>query len=299
MELIDPGNRWTRPLVLIAAAVLIAFILRAPQPSVSAPPSALGEMTRPVPLQGQFQRQAAPAVPPPQAKAEPLAGYQVVMAADQIALYTSDGSYTPEQVQTLAPPMLEALSYVSTRTGMQLSAPVSIVFDRRDNCGLDGAAYTQKRIIMLYACSDMPIRRAINILAHEFVHQLAHDHYGAAHLQADLVLSEGLATWGAGKYWLGGEPDFRSFVQRNYAAALLPLDSDYRAIGTLDAMNRLYYQWGSLVDFTLATHGRDAFDKLYISGRGMNPNTADYTGVLGTDLLGLQREWQAWLSRQP
>lgn len=299
MELIDSGNRWTRPLVLIAAAVLIASILRAPQRSVTAPPDALRVIDRPAALQGQFQPQAAPVAAPVHAVAEPLAGHHVVMVVNQVALYTSDGAYTPEQVQNLSAPLLEALAYVSTRTGMQLTAPVSIVFDRRDQCGLDGAAYTQKRIIMLYACSDMPVRRAINIMAHEFVHQLAHDHYGAAHLQADLVLSEGLATWGAGKYWLGGEPDFRSFVQRNYAPALLPLDSDYRAIGTIDAMNRLYYQWGSLVDFMLATHGRDAFDKLYTSGRGMHPNTADYAGVLGTDLIGLQPQWQAWLSQQP
>lgn len=298
MELIDSGNRWIRPLVLIAAVMLIASILRAPQPSMTAPPDALRELGAPAPLQGQFQAQSAPQAVPQGWEAAPIDGRPVVVVADQLALYTSDGAYTPEQVQALAGPLLEALSYVGTRTNMRLAAPVSIIFDRRAQCGLDGAAYTEKRIIILYACPDMPARRTINILAHEFVHQLAHDHYGAAHLQADIVLSEGLATWGAGKYWLGAEPDFRSFVQHNYAAALLPLDSDYRAIGTIDAMNRLYYQWASLVDFMLVTHGRETFDKLYVSGRGMAPNTADYGGVLGTDLLGLQPAWQAWLSQQ-
>jgi hypothetical protein len=179
---------------------------------------------------------------------------------------------------------------------MQLSAPVAVIFDRRDTCGLDGAAYTQKRIIYLYTCSNTPAQRAINILAHEFVHQLAHDHYGAAHLQADMILSEGLATWGAGKYWLGDEPDFRAFVQRHYAASLLPLDSDYRAIGTIDAMNRLYYQWASVIDFVIEKHGRTGFDQLYSSGRGMSPNTADYNGVLGMNIEAIQPRWQAWLA---
>ncbi len=299
MELIEPGQRWAKPLVLIVAVVLIAWLLRAPQPPLTAPPAALRELGGPAPLQGQFEAQAAPKVPAVRGEQAPLAGYHAVVVADQLALYTREGSYTPEQVQALVAPLGEALAYVSTRTNMQLAASVTIVFDHRAHCGLDGAAYTQKRVIMLYACPDLPPRRAVNILAHEFVHQLAYDHYGAPHLQADLILSEGLATWGAGKYWLGSEPDFRSFVQHNYATALLPLDSDYQAIGTIDAMNRLYYQWASLVDFVLETHGRDAFDQLYRSGRGMAPNTADYAGVLGTDLPGLQPEWQAWLNNQP
>jgi hypothetical protein len=179
---------------------------------------------------------------------------------------------------------------------MTLSAPVAVIFDRRDNCGLDGAAYTQKRVIFLYTCPTIPAQRAINILAHEFVHQMAHDHYGEAHLQADLILSEGLATWGAGKYWLGGEANYRAFVQRHYASGLLPLNSDYRAIGTIDAMNRLYYQWASLVDFVIEKHGRDTFDQLYRSGQGMSPNTADYNGTLGMDIEALQLQWRAWLT---
>lgn len=299
MELIEPGKRWAKPIVVIVAVVLIAGLLRAPQPPLTAPPDALREPGAPAPLQGQFKAQVAPAVPPVRVEPAPLDGYQAVVVADQLALYTRAGSYTAEQVQALAAPIVEALAYVSTRTDMQLAAPVSVVFDHREHCGLDGAAYTQKRIIMLYACPELPPRRAVNIVAHELVHQLAHDHYGPPHLQADVILSEGLATWGAGKYWLGSESDFRSFVQHNYATALLPLDSDYRAIGTIDAMNRLYYQWASLVDFVLETRGRDVFDKLYRSGRGMAPNTADYGGVLGTDLVGLQPEWQVWLNNQP
>ncbi len=297
MELIESDNRWSRPLVLLLAVVLIAVILRSPQRAVTAPPQSLAQGEQPAGLQGQFQVQAAPAASSSAGQSLLLAGRRPVVTAGDLVIYTSSGSYSEEQARALAAPLREALDYVSNRTELQLSAPVSILFDRRATCGLDGAAYTQQRVIILYACADLPLRRAVNIVAHELVHQLAHDHYGAAHLQADLIMSEGFATWGAGKYWLGSEPDFRSFVQHNYASALLPLNSDYRKLGTIDAMNRLYYQWASLADFLIATHGRSAFDQLYRSGQGMAPNSADYSGVLGADLGQIEQQWQAWLGQ--
>jgi hypothetical protein len=297
MELTDLGPRWARPLA-IAAALLIMFVIMrsSPTPTYTAPPNALaGAPAPPLALQGEFV--AAPSAPPPVIAPQPMDGRIAVVEDGPLALYTTDGSYSSDQVRAMAEPLAEALRYVSERTAMQLSAPVSIIFDRRANCGFDGAAYTERRTIILYACPDMPARRSINILAHEFVHQLAYDRYGGAHMQADLVLSEGLATWGAGRYWLGNESDFRGFVRNNYAANLLPLGSHYRDYGTIDAMNRLYYQWASLVDFVITTRGRDTFDRLYASGRGMQPNTADYNRILGTDLAGLEGEWKEWLSQ--
>lgn len=296
MQLIETGNPWGRVLAIILAVLVIVLVMRSPsRPAIIAPADALGTSSGPLGLTGQFQARPEPSVAVAPA---PVDGRLAVASDGQLALYTTEGSYTPEQVRSLAQPLNEALSYVSERTGMKLSAPVNIIFDHRAGaCGLDGAAYTQKRTILLYACPDIPTRRAINILAHEFVHQLAHDHYGPAHMQADLILSEGLATWGAGKYWLGGESDFRGFVAHNYASNLLPLGSHYRDFGTLDAMNRLYYQWASLVDFLIATQGRENFDTLYKSGRGMEPNTADYQAVLGSDLAGVEQQWKEWLNR--
>lgn len=296
MHVSETDHRWTRPIAALVALLVIVWIMRTtPTPPSIAPPGALGGLQAPAPLQGQFAREAATAASPD--ATGPLAGRTPVVMVGQLALYSGDGSYSAEQLRALAEPLGDALGYVSARTEMQLSAPVAIVFDRRATCGLDGAAYTERRMIVLYACPDTPTNRAINILAHELVHQLAYDHYGPAHMQADLILSEGLATWGAGKYWLGGASDFRGFVQRHYAAQLLPLGTHYRDIGTIDAMNRLYYQWASYVDFVIATRGRATFDALYTSGRGMQPNTADYGGVLGTDLAGSEQQWKEWLGQ--
>ncbi len=283
--------RWTRAAALIALAVVIVFVLRAPQPGVVAPPDAVGPFDAPATLNDRFERESPPA------PAAPLQGRVPVATIDNLSLYTSPGSYSVDQIRAMAGPIHDALRYVEDRTALRLNAPVTIIFDRRESCGLDGAAYTERRVIMLYACPDLPAQRAINILAHEFVHQLAHDRYGPAHLQADLILSEGLATWGAGAYWLGGAPTFREFVRRNYGDNLLPVGAHYRDYGSIDAMNRLYYQWAALVEWTLESHGRDAFDRLYASGAGPTPATADYMGVLGGDLGAVEAAWREWLAR--
>jgi hypothetical protein len=291
MEWASETPRWTRPAAIVALLVLAIVMLRAPQPGIVAPPDAVSPFDAPVTLSEQFERQAAPLTP-----ASPLDGRESVATIENVSLYTSAGSYTAEQVRAMAGPIHDALRYVEDRTALRLSGPVSIIFDRRELCALDGAAYTERRVILLYACPDLPPQRAINILAHEFVHQLAHDRYGPAHLRADLILSEGLATWGAGSYWLGGAQTFREFVSHSYGDRLLPIGAHYRDYGSIDAMNRLYYQWASVVEWTLETHGRDAFDRLYASGSGPTPATADYMGVLGGDLGAVEAAWRAWLA---
>jgi hypothetical protein len=131
-------------------------------------------------------------------------------------------------------------------------------------------------------------------MAHEFGHQLEYDHYGPKHIDADQLLCEGLATWAAGTYWLGGHPDFRSYVREQRAASgLSPLAT---GVGPEDfaAMNRMYYQWASFVDFLIASYGRPQFDKLYVTGRSV-AGSADYAGIYGKDLSALEQEWQVWL----
>lgn len=291
MELARSRHRLIRLLASSAIAVVLGLaVWRAPanRPLI-APPDALD-------VQEPALRGEAIARPAATAAAKSALPEGATMAIGQLVLYTSAGSYSPDQLRTMAPQLAEALEYVEERTGMQLAEPVAVMFERRDSCGVDGAAYTERRTIVLYACADLPGRRAVNILAHEYVHQLAHDRFGEAHLRADLALSEGLATWGAGKYWLGEEAHFRGFVQRHYAGALLPLGSHYSDYGTIDAMNRLYYEWAALVEYIKQTHGGDVFERLYASGSGAHPNSADYAGVLGVDLAGLESEWQAWLT---
>ena len=183
---------------------------------------------------------------------------------------------------------------VVTRFGASPKGVINAYVGLESACGIHGIAYTDVRTVQVFTCRDLPVSRAVNILAHEFVHQLCHDYYGALHLKADLVLVEGMATWGAGAYWLGDAPDFRHFVrpwvERGEAIAL---HESYVGLPVSD-MNKLYYQWASFVEFLIDTYGRESFDRLYVSGAG-DPGSADYTGVYQKGLPELEQEWSAWI----
>ncbi len=213
----------------------------------------------------------------------------------QFDMIVDDGLYTDDR-QALADDLKQALDYVTKRFGSPPSSRFNAMVARDASCGLHGVAYTEERTVQVSSCNDIARPRAVAIMAHEFVHQLAQDRYGPAHLSADLMLAEGVATWGAGKYWLGSQPDFRSYVRGQRDSGIFyALATDYTGKG-IDAMNALYYQWASFVDFLIASYGREKFDHLYVTGHG-TPGSADYRGVYDKDLGALEQEWQAWLDQ--
>jgi hypothetical protein len=276
----------TRLMIIALASIAVLLLLRP-----SAPATKLVSRWRPQPMISQPDQPANHPNPPPVAA---ISG--VAMPVDQFDISVDDGLY-PDERQPLAAELQRALAYVTARFG---SGPTGgrfkAVLLRDDSCALHGIAYTDVRSVQVYSCPNIARGRAIAILAHELVHQLEQDRYGPAHLNADLILSEGMATWGAGEYWLGGQPDFRTYVREQRKGGLFyPLATNYSGLG-IAAMNALYYQWASFVDFLISTYGREKFDRLYVSGHGA-PGSADYTGVYGKGLEVLEREWQTWLDQ--
>jgi hypothetical protein len=214
---------------------------------------------------------------------------------DPFTLIVDDGLYDGQQ-DVLAADLKQALDYVTKRFGSLPTSHFNAVVAREDSCNLHGVAHTEERTVQVSTCNDISRLRAVAIMAHEFAHQLAQDRYGPAHLSADLILAEGVATWGAGEYWLSGQPDFRSFVRgQRDSGVFYPLATDYTGMG-IGAMNALYYQWASFVDFLITTYGREKFDQVYVAGQGA-PGSADYRGVYGRELDVLEQEWQAWLDQ--
>lgn len=272
-----------RTLLLITlVSLLVLVFLREPpssKPLISQwrPPEMMTRADQPI--SGMARE-----VPAPQA---PVSGL--------IDLRLDPGLYTADQ-PALQAELQAALQTVSQRFGSQPVAPIITVIRADPECGIHGLADTNQRTVYAFSCPQIPRRRAVNIMAHEFVHQLAHDRYGAAHLNADLILLEGVATWGAGGYWLGNYPTFRQFVHdQRQAGAILPLATDYRGL-SVSAMNTLYYQWGSFVEFLIERYGRERFDQAYASGNS-TPGSADYRGVYGKELTSLEQEWLSWLDQ--
>jgi hypothetical protein len=228
------------------------------------------------------------------APAVPLSGSYNPHGGQGLLVSSAGGLFDDYEQARLNADLERALAYVVARFGSAPNGLISAYLGLEPTCGLHGIAYTDLRTVQVFTCRDLPTSRAISIAAHEFVHQLCHDRYGAAHLSADLVLMEGVATWGAGAYWLGEAPNFRAFVRPWLMQGQeLPLGISYVGRPISD-MNKLYYQWASFVEFLIERDGRERFDALYISGTSA-PGSADYLGVYGRDFAALEAEWRAWV----
>ncbi|HMQ29300.1 MAG TPA: hypothetical protein PKD53_01180 [Chloroflexaceae bacterium] len=276
------------PIALASLLVLLAwrFSWGQPPPARFTPPGALQHLTtaeRPVP----------PGAPTP--TPVPLTG-SYAPPAEGMQLVVAEGLLDELERARLAADLERALAYVVERFGTSPAGEINTYVGLEPTCGLHGIAYTEVRTVQVFTCRDLPIGRAINIMAHEYVHQLSHDRYGEPHMRADLVLLEGIATWGAGAYWLGGAPDFRSFVRPWLdRGENIPLHESYVGLPVSD-MNKLYYQWGSFVEFLIEVYGREKLDQVYLTGQNY-PASADYLGVYGKRFDELEAEWHAWVLR--
>jgi hypothetical protein len=278
--LAPPRLQWLLPIALLSL-----FILWISTPGPAA--KTLISRWRPEPMLTQPETPRESNQPEP----NPVSG--VAQPAAQFDLSVDEGLYADQRDQ-LAADLDKAMAYVVNRFGNAPKERFQAAMRIDSGCGLHGIAYTDVRNVQTFACNDIGRERAVAIMAHEFVHQLEQDRYGEAHLSSDLILAEGAATWGAGEYWLGGKPDFRTYVREQRANGLFyPLATDYNGLG-ITAMNALYYQWASFVEYLIGTYGRDKFDAVYVTG-GSAPGAANYTAVYGKGLDVLEREWQAWL----
>jgi hypothetical protein len=275
-------NGWLPLIALLSIVILVWFWWPTPFAAPSVSP------WRPQPLPGQ------PELPQPADRIltpNPIVGSGQALAGFDAEV---DAGLYAGQRDGLTSELDQALGYVSTRFGSGLSGRIKVVVAQTADCGLHGIAYTDVRTVQVFTCNDIAQPRAVAILAHEFVHQLEQDRYGPDHLHSDMILSEGAATWGAGSYWLGGKSDFRSYVrEQRQAGVYYPLATNYSSLG-IGAMNALYYEWASFVEFLVGHYGRAKFDQVYVTGHS-DPGSSDYRGVYGKDLGALEQEWLAWL----
>lgn len=212
---------------------------------------------------------------------------------DRFDPLVQNGLYS-DQLTYLDSDIHQAFEYVSKQFTVRNPSRFKAAFVIGENCVLHGITRPDEGVAQVYTCNNIPRSKAIGIMAHELAHQLQFEQYEAAHLNADLLLTEGMATWAAGKYWVGEHADFRSYVNASSASEpLVPLSTP---VGREDyvKMNKLYYQWASFVEFLIETYGRDKFDQLYVTGN-LTVGSAAYTQVYGKDLQELERDWRFWI----
>jgi hypothetical protein len=276
-------ERYPIPVIAGVAIVVIIVVALLPKPTFISPYTA----PQAPPVQSSQMQPVNDSAP---------SAFENLTPGGKFDIFVENGLYSGERVE-LGAEVQQAFEYVSQRFGASSSARFKAAFAFDQQCSLHGITREDERIAQVYTCNDIPRDRAVAIMAHELVHQREYDRYGQPHLNADIILSEGLATWAAGKYWLGGYADFRSYMrEQSKASGLLPLTTNL-AREDFSQMNQLYYQWASFVEFLIDNpeYGREKFDRLYITGR-QSVGSADYVGVYGKDLSTLEQEWQTWLN---
>jgi hypothetical protein len=174
--------------------------------------------------------------------------------------------------------------------------PIEVRMIREESCALAGSTYDEAYVVLVYTCNDINSAHAINILAHEFIHQIAYVNFGPRAGRSDLMLVEGLATYGAGHYWLNGYASFRDLVRDQRAGGIAYGLSESYLNRDASAMDAIYYQWASFVEFLLTDPNYGPrFGQLYVTGDN-SVASADFQGVYGKSLQELELEWERWLS---
>ena len=228
---------------------------------------------------------------------------ELAMRSYSVDFYRLKGGLEARVIQALALPVESAIITASNELGAPLVGRVSVRFEPPQSgpCAIRGLTLSNERTIRLYYAPGSDPQRIINILAHEFFHQLQRDYYGEmAHRRSDVILLEGMATWGSRAYFR--EPDGRFSYQVRVEEALrdgtlLPLTTSLERDCRTTTRVNIYNEWASFVEFLLARYERPKFDAVYRESSGRAAGSANYRGVYGKPLAELEREWRAWLEK--
>lgn len=219
---------------------------------------------------------------------------EFVYGGRRLDFFVGRSTFAAEEVADLAIKAEHALSYIQKRFAVSLAERVSVGVYHASQApyrGTRGIAYTYGDTnVRIYYRPGEDQHKALVILSHELGHALQAQAYGKdAQRLADTVLLEGLACWISGEYWLSlsGSSTFTERARVLYAAG-------YR--GNLATMGKrnddvAYDMWAAFVEYLTTTYGWDAFNTLYVSGRGRAPGSADYNGVYGKSFQELQEEF--------
>lgn len=223
---------------------------------------------------------------------------EMIFAGRRLDFYVGRGTFSAEQVAEMAIKGEHALSYIQKRFAVTLNERVSVgVYNaaQAPGRGTRGIAYTYGNTnVRIYYRPGEDQHDALVILSHELAHALQAEAYGKdAQSMADTVLLEGLASWISGEYWLSlsESESFQARARELYQAGY---SGNLAAMGKRN-LDVAYDMWAGFVDYLTRTYGWDAFNRLYVSGRGRAPGSADYSGVYGKSFQELQAEYYATL----
>jgi hypothetical protein len=235
----------------------------------------------------------------------PALGGDLVVRTRSIDFYRLPGGMESEAILWISQQAEEAIAVTTRRMGTHgLNGRIAIRFEPAltGPCAYRGLTLSSERTILLYYEPGTNPMRVVALLAHEFVHQLQQDYYGAPHLVSDTILLEGMATWASSDYYQtdDGRPEYHVAAKEALnSGTLLPLTTDLNQDCRTSTRNHIYEQWASFFAYLLETYGREKIDAVYVDSRGRAPGSANFQGVYGKSLAELEAAWIAWLAEQP
>lgn len=279
------------------AASSLAMAAQAPTPSdTPEPPTATPVPPTPTLTRRFVAEETLPKIAPTSflpGRGPELPG-EFVQAGRRLDFYVGRGTFSAEEVASLAIKAEHALGYIQKRFAERLSQRVSVgvyAASQAPGRGTRGIAYTYGDTnVRIYYRPGEDQHDALCILAHELAHALQAEAYGKdVQSRADNILLEGLASWIAGEYWLAlsDAPSFHERARQLYQAGYT---GNLAALGKRD-LDVAYDMWAGFVDYLTRTYGWDKFNLLYQTGRGRAPGSADYMGVYGKSFKELAAEY--------
>ncbi len=232
----------------------------------------------------------------------PRLGGDLVAQTASVDFYRLPGGLSAADIRTLSSAVEEAIASGATMLGTSLHGRMAIQFEPAQTgpCAIRGLTLSGERTIRMFYEPGFDLRRIQVILAHEIIHQLQHDYYGAsAHLQSDVILLEGMAVWASNPYYRDttNRPYYHTTVEaKRDTNRMLPLTLSLEADCRTTTRVSIYDQWASFTEYLLIRYGRERFDAVYSDSRGRPAGSANYTGVYGKSLTELEAEWLTWLS---
>lgn len=257
---------------------------------------------RPAPLTGTSQLNATPvpttAAPTATAPSSPNPLISFVRTDNNLEITIDAGLY-PGHEHEIDRALRDAFEIVKKRIHYTPHSGFTAALTLDSSCNLKGISHPNRARVQVFTCNTIPYTSAIAIMAHEYVHRLIDDRFGGKPIRTDLMLVEGLATYGAGGYWLNGYKDFRSYVHAMHARGIdPPLTKDPLLDGT-DSMNDTYYQWASFVEFLIEQDpSLEKIYRLYPTGTGV-PGSAQYKDAFHKSRADLEIEWRKWIDSAP
>jgi hypothetical protein len=242
-----------------------------------------------------------------------LPGHKQVAETEHFTFHTNGDGYLPVDLERWKVQAEVIYAYVADRVQARSTEKVAVGFlpPQQQECPIRGlAAQGNPPQILIYADEQASEPYLFAVLAHELGHAIPSEGF-AGGLPNDLSLTEGLATWAAGKYWLEWKQVasldelVRGYIQAGTympmtEAVALPQIYPWQEGSGKDCLTRrdqFYTQWAAFIDYLIERFGWDKVHQLFESAHSAVEGSqnvdypTDYPAVLGLALNQIEADW--------